>query len=66
MFADEDVGDAAAVGVFFVIIFAVHHHDDVGILFDGAGFAEVGELGDFAGAVLYSAGELGEGEDGDF
>jgi len=42
---------------------AVDEHDDVGVLLDGAGFAEVGELG-AAFVAFGGAGELAEDEDG--
>src|SRR5712672_6673 len=42
---------------------AVDEHDDVGVLLDGAGFAEVGELR-AALVALWGAGELAEDEDG--
>ena len=53
------------LGVFFEEVRAVDEHDDVGVLLDGAGFAEVGELR-AAILALGSAGELAENEDGDF
>jgi hypothetical protein len=54
------------VGVLAVVVaLAVDEGDDVGVLLDGAGFAEVGEdrLA-VAAALLGGAGELGEGDDG--
>lgn len=52
VFADVDVGDSCAVGVFFVIIFAVHHQDDVCVLLDRSGLTKVGKLRDFAWALF--------------
>lgn len=64
MFANVDVGDAGSVAVFFVIVFTVHHKDNIGILFDRTGFTKVGELGNFSGAVFDSTRKLGECDDG--
>ena len=53
------------VVILLVIIRAVEEHDEVGVLLDRAGLAEVGENG----AGIVTAGdrtrELGEGNDGD-
>lgn len=35
VFADVNVSDALAVGFFVVHFFAIKHHDDIGVLFDG-------------------------------
>ena len=45
MFGDVDDGQREIVAVlaFLVIAGAVEEEDDVGVLFDGAGVAEVGE-----------------------
>ena len=62
---DNEIGDALAFGFGVVVIFAVDKHDDVGVLLDGAGFAEVGEHGDGRGAGFDGAGELREGDNWD-
>ena len=55
LFADDDLGGAlfldvrVAVGV-AVLLGAVDEHHDVGVLFEGAGFAQVGELWPVVGA----------------
>ena len=36
------VGDVLALSLFVVVIFAVDEHDNICILLDGTGFAEVG------------------------
>src|SRR6516164_6083018 len=66
LFGDEDVGHVALFGrgVEIEEIWAVDEHDDVGVLFDRTGLAEVGELR-AALVALRSAGELAEDEDGD-
>ena len=48
------------VGV--VIFLAVDEQHDVGVLFDGTGFAQVGELGPLVVALLHGTAELGQGE----
>ena len=67
LFGDDDLGFAFEVFVFAVVVLlAVDEADDVGVLLDGAGFAEVGEERLLvAGALLGASGELGEGYDGD-
>src|SRR6516225_5935726 len=66
LFGDEDVGHVALFGrgVEVEEIGAVDEHDDVGVLFDRTGLAEVGELRATL-VALGSAGELAEDEDGD-
>ena len=60
LLGDDDLGLALDVFVFAVVVlFAVDEGDDVGVLLDGAGFAEVGEQRFFvAGALLRATGEL--------
>ena len=60
---DVDVG-AGPVGD-PVFVGAGEEEDDVGVLFDVAGFAEVGELEFAVGGLFGLASELGDGEDGD-
>jgi hypothetical protein len=48
--------------VFVIILIAVDEEDDVGVLLDGAGLAEVGELGLVGGAPLHGTGALGNGQ----
>ena len=43
---DDGKGQVVAVFAFFVVAGAAEEEDDVGVLFDGAGVAEVGEFGD--------------------
>ena len=65
LFADDDFGYAGFGGFFLVVVVvAVDEHDDVGVLFDGAGFAQVAHHGAFVGALLDAAVELREGDDG--
>ncbi len=57
-------GVGLAVFVAVVVRLPVDEGDDVGVLLDGAGFAEVGEHGFFvAAALLGGAGELAQGDD---
>src|SRR6516165_9532800 len=65
LLGDEDVGHVALFGrgVEIEEIGAVDEHDDVGVLFDSAGLAEVRELR-AALVALGSPGELAEDEDG--
>ena len=65
VFGDDDLGDALFRGDFLVVFVAVEEHDDIGVLFDGAGIPEVGEHRAFVGAVFGSAGELGAADHGD-
>src|ERR1035441_8511247 len=45
LFGDDEFGDAFEVGiVLFVDLFAEDEGHDVGVLLDGSGFAQVGEL----------------------
>ena len=68
LLCDDDLGFALQVFVLAVVVFfAVDEADDVGVLLDGAGFAEVGEHGALvAGALFVGTRELGGGDDGDF
>src|SRR3954469_2889818 len=60
VFADEQVGFAGAGAVGVVVVLAVEEADQVGVVFDVAGFSEVGHAGFFVGAVFDVAVELGE------
>ena len=51
------------LGALNIILFAEHEHDDVGVLLDGARFAQVGELRALVLAVLHRARELRQGDD---
>ena len=66
MLGDDDFGDVLPVGFLFVVVLAVQEHDNVGVLFQGAGFPQIGEHGALDLPRFYAAGELGEGDDGDF
>ena len=63
MLADDEFRDAFAGGVRLVHLLAVKENDDVGVLLDGPGFAQVGEHGPLVGAFLDLAVELREGHD---
>lgn len=52
MLGKNKVGDVLAVSVFVVIIFAVNEHDDISVLLDRTGFAEVREHRNFVIATL--------------
>src|SRR3954447_10888642 len=62
---DDQVGLTRAVGVLVVVLVAVDEHDEVGVLLDLAGLAQVGEHRALVGAGLDAAGELGERDDRD-
>src|SRR3954468_15553949 len=47
---DDEVGLARAVGVLVVVLVAVDEHDEVGVLLDLAGLAQVGEHRALVGA----------------
>ena len=52
VFGEDELGDVGGdevIVILFVIVGAMEEHDKVGVLLDGAGFAEVGE--DWAGVV---------------
>ena len=61
--SDVDV-EAGPVG-YPVLVGAGHEHDDVGVLLDVAGLAEVGELELSPEGLFGLAAELGDSEDGD-
>ena len=66
---DEKLSDICVliiVVVLMVIIRAVDKHDDIGILLDRAGIAEVGKNRLWVVAAGYITRELGEGDDWDF
>ena len=45
LFGDDDFGEAFEVGIVFLVdLFAEDEGDDVGVLFDGARLAQIGEL----------------------
>ena len=45
LFGDDEFGDAFEVGIVLLIdLFAEDEGHDIGVLLDGAGFAQVGEL----------------------
>ena len=69
VFADDEFGDIRRYEIWFVhmvIVYAVEKHDKVGVLLDGARFAEVGKDRAWVVATGDGAGELSEGDDGDF
>ena len=61
----NEVGNILAFGVGIVIVFAIKEHDNIGVLLDGARFAEIGEHRNLWTARFYGAGELGQGYHGD-
>src|SRR5580658_3056563 len=65
LLGDAELGFFAlfGAGAGFEEVRAVDEHDDVGVLLDSAGFAEVGKLG-AAFVALGGAGELAENENG--
>ena len=68
LLGDEELGLVLKVGIVAVVILgAVNEGDDVGVLLDGAGLAQVAELrlGVFAAAAFGSTAELGEGANSD-
>src|SRR5664280_2495030 len=67
LLSDDDLGLTLHVFVVAVVVLlAVDECDDVGVLLDGAGLAQVAEQGLLvAGALLAAAGELAEREHGD-
>ena len=63
MLRDNEVGDAAAVGIFVVIFFAVDEEDDVGVLLQGTGFTQMAELRALVLGLLNGTAELRKGDD---
>ncbi len=64
MLLNKDLGNVFPVSVLLYLVLAVDEEHDIGILLNGAGFAEVGKLGDGVGTHLHGAGKLGNGEHG--
>ena len=66
LLGNNDLGAALEVGVVLLVdLFAEDKHNNVGVLLDGAGFAEVGELGAMVAAAAFgSAAELGQSDNG--
>ena len=60
----DDHFDDALVLARFVQFGAVQHHDGVGVLFDGARFAQIGQARPMVLAVFRAAVDLGQGDDG--
>src|SRR6185312_16737461 len=58
LLANDDLGLALVRAVFVVVLVAVDEHDDVRILLDGAGFAQVRHHGPFVCPLLERAVEL--------
>ena len=56
LFADDDFGHAGFFAGFFgVVLVAVDEHDDVCVLLNRAGLAQVAHHGAFVGAAFYAA-----------
>src|SRR3954465_8797944 len=62
---DDQVGLTRAVGVLVVVLVAVDEHDEVGVLLDLAGLAQVAEHRPLVRPRLHTAGELRQGDHGD-
>jgi hypothetical protein len=58
MFCDDDVNDVLVRRIRFHPVFPIEEHDDVRILFDRTGFAEIGEFRDLVRAGFDGAGKL--------
>src|SRR3990172_240993 len=56
---NQDFGDVGLLSLFFVFIFTVNEHDDIRVLFNGAGISQVGETRT-AATRLNRARKLGE------
>ena len=50
---------------FFVVFIAVHEHHHISVLFDRAGFAQIGQLRAFVFAAFHLARQLRQGHDRD-
>src|SRR5512132_2035104 len=55
---EDQLGAAGILGLGVVVVVAIEEADDVGVLLDRPGFAQVGEDRPFVGALLGSAREL--------
>jgi len=62
---EVELRDPGRLGLGVVVLVAVEEADEVGVLLDRAGLAEVGEDRPLVGALLRGAGELGDADDGD-
>ena len=58
VFADDAFGHTFFVGIGVVVFITIHEHNQIGILFDGTGFAQVGHHGAFVGAGFNSTRQL--------
>ena len=59
LLADDDLGHTGFLaGVLGVVLVAVDEHDDVGVLLDGAGLAQIAHHGPLVGARLDAAAQL--------
>ena len=61
MLGHDDIRLARAL-LRLVVLGPVQQHNDIGVLFEGSGFAQVGHLRSVAGALLGAAIELGDGD----
>jgi hypothetical protein len=64
VFGNLDFCNILFEGVFFVHLRPVNEHDNVGVLLERAGFAQVRELRLFVGALLHGSRKLGGCQDG--
>src|SRR5215468_437827 len=62
-FLDSLVRPLLGLGALVIVLLAIDEHDDVGILLDRAGFAQIGELWPLVLALLDRARELRERQD---
>jgi len=63
---DDDFGFAFEVWIILFVDFLTENEgDQVSVLLNGAGFAEVGELGRWSPPGFWGAAQLGKGDDGD-
>ncbi|MCY1217862.1 hypothetical protein D9M72_297920 [compost metagenome] len=58
MLADDHLGHARLLRLLVVVVVAVDEHDDVRVLLDGAGFAQVAHHGALVGTRFHAAAEL--------
>ena len=58
VFADDAFGHTFFISIRVVVFITIHEHNQVGILLDGTGFAQVGHHGAFVGAGFNSTRQL--------
>ncbi len=65
MLGDNHFGKTFFGRILVVVIVAVNKHDDVGVLFDTAGFTQVGHDRAFVGTAFQAAIQLRQGDNRD-